>query len=129
MEEESLRYNHSFAVYQVHHASGYITLLDRMDLGISVVVWSVCPRVDHHSRRVFVPCWGNGVVVAHLDGERLVRERTLNSVLYAESVDAMSPDTVYVCDSRVHSVDINHDSITSTLEKPDTVRDEGCSTG
>ena len=38
------------------------------------------------------------MTVARLDGDRLVRERTLTCVRVAISVDVMSPDTVYLGD-------------------------------
>ncbi len=124
----SYRVSHSLAVYLVQRDSGEITLLDRLELTgwkFEVEV-SMCPRIDRHSRRVFIPCGLSGVTVAHLDGDRLVRERTLVCVREAANVDIMSSDTVYVGDrdSRsVHVVDVRNDRITSTLAKPDTVRD------
>ena len=82
--------------------------------------------MDRHSRRVFVPCYDSGVTVVRLDGDRLVRERTLTCVSYVISVDVMSPDTVYVGDWRgsVHVVSITDDRQISTLETPDTMRGE-----
>ncbi len=81
--------------------------------------------MDRHSRRVFVPCYDSGVTVARLDGDRLVSERTLTCVEWAISVDVMSPDTVYVGDSkRVHVVSVTDDRKLSTLDKPDTARGE-----
>ncbi len=117
------------SVYRVQGDSEDITLLDRMTLRTGAYSWtpSVCPRVDRHSRRVFVHCWDNGVSVAHLHGDRLVREKTLTCVRVTVSVDVMSPDTVYVSDGSSHSVrvvDVRDDRITSTLEKPDTVKGE-----
>ncbi len=123
---ESGRHNYSLAVYQVHRDSGDITLLDRLELGEGdQVLWYIHPRADRHSRRVFVPCRDIGVTVARLDGDRLVREMTLTSVKHPESVDVMSPDTVYVGDwhsDSVHAVDVKNDKITLTLTKPDTVK-------
>ncbi len=127
------RYSYSLAVYRVHRDSGDITLLDRMELEVVDLMWPMCPRVERHSGRVFVPCWDNGVAVARLDhvdgdhGDRLVRERTLFCVRNPCSVDGMSPDTVYVCNhisESVHVVDVRHDRITSTLEQPETLRGE-----
>ncbi len=117
----------SLAVYRLQGDSGDITLLDRLELwtGSGLGSTPVCPRVDRHGLRVFVPCHDSGVTVACLDGDRLVRERTLTCVLNAVSVDVMSQDTVYVVDgssNSVHVVDVRHDRITSTLEAPDTVR-------
>ncbi len=120
------RVSHSLAVYQVQDDSGDITLLDRLELWTGKD-WYVCPRVERHSRRVFVPCGDIGVIVAHLDGDKLVRGRTLNCVREPVSMDVMSPDTVYiqnVVDSSIHAVDVRDDRITSTLEMPDAVKDE-----
>ncbi len=116
----------SLTVHSVQSDNGHITWLDtltEMGEGGWLPV-SLCPRVDRHSRRVFVPCLGSGVTVARLDGDRLVRERTLTCVRGALSVDVMSPDTVYVCDvgRSVHLVNITDNRIISTLEKPDTLR-------
>ncbi len=88
---------------------------------------SVRPHVDHHSLRVFVSAYDRGVFIARLIGERLIRERTLTCVKPAHHVDVMSLDTIYVSDYDSHSVrvvDVKDDKITSTLETPDTVRDE-----
>ncbi len=124
--EESDRYSWNLTVHRVQSDSGHITRLDTLTV-VEAVYWlqSLCPRVDRHSRRVFVPCQGSGVTVARLDGDRLVRERTLTCVKKAVSVDVMSPDTVYVGDrynTSVHVIDIKDDRKTATLEKPDTLR-------
>ena len=124
--EESDRYSWNLTVHRVQSDSGHITRLDTLTV-VEAVYWlqSLCPRVDRHSRRVFVPCQGSGVTVARLDGDRLVRERTLTCVRKAISVDVMSPDTVYVGDwssDSVHVVSITDDRIISTLDKPDTAR-------
>ena len=114
----------SLAVYRVSIDSGDITLLDRLELEESGGSFSACPRIERHSRRVFVPCWSSGVTVARLREVRLVVEKTLTCVMYAYSVDAMSPDTVYVCDwesASVLVVDVRDDMIKSTLKTPDTV--------
>ncbi len=111
----------SLTVYRVQSDSGDITWLDTLT-GLGEGGW--CPRVDRYNHRVFVPCRYSGVTVARLDGDRLVRERTLTCVS-AISVGVMSADTVYVGDYdsyRVHVVDIRNDRITATLETPDTVR-------
>ncbi len=126
--EEAGRFSLRLTVHRVQSDSGHITRLDTLTgLWESGCLWSVCPRVDRHSRRVFVPCLDSGVTVARLDGDRLVRETILTCVWDATSVDVMSPDTVYVggMNSRsVHVVDIRDDRIISTLEKPDAVRAE-----
>ncbi len=120
--------SYSLAVYRVHSDSGDITWLHSetvLEMGYSPLFLS--PRMDRHSRRVFIPCPDNGVTVVHLDGDRLERESTLTCVKYAVSVDVMSPDTVYVGDkdsNSVRVVDITDDRITATLETPDTVGDE-----
>ncbi len=116
-------------VYRVESDSGHTTRLDTLT-GLSKVYKPspLCPRVDRHSRWVFIPSEESGVTVAHLDGDRLVRERTLTCVNDAVSVDVVSPNTIYVGDRRslcVHVVDVTEDRITSTLEKPDTARGEG----
>ncbi len=126
---ESGRARYSLAVYQVHRDSGDLTLLDRMELWTGGLSWSVsmCPRVDRHIQRVFVPSADSGVTVAHLDNDRLVRGRTLTCVRVARSVDVMSPDIVYVVDGSSRSVcvvDVRDDKIVSTLEKPETVNNE-----
>ncbi len=121
-EMESLIYSHYLAVYQIHSDSGDLKMLNRLELWTGVP-WSVCPRVESHSQRVFVPCLESGVTIARLDGDRLLRERTLTCVREAVSVGAMSPDTVYVCDRHsIHVVDVRDDRITLTLQKPDTVK-------
>ncbi len=131
------KYSFFLAAHLVQGDSGEITPLDRLELWTNrgdltlleldrLERWaSACPRVERHSQQVFVPCRGSGVVVAHLDGDRLVRKRTLACVKKACSVDVMSQDTVYVCDydtKRVCVVDVRDDSITSMLETPDKVR-------
>ncbi len=121
-EEESDKASYSLAVYRVNGNSDDITLLDHLDLETDECPG--CPRVDRHSQRVFVPCHDNGVTVARMDGDSLVREGTLTCVSDAHSIDFMSSDVVYVCDrsiSSVHVVDVRDDRITSTLEWPDTV--------
>ncbi len=119
---ESDTHSNTLAAYRVHTDSGDITLLDRLDLRTSVQSsFSRSPRVDRHSHRVFVPCGHYGITVARLHGDRLVRERTLTSVIPAVSVDVMFPDTVYMNTFHsVHIVDVRDDRITLTLQKPDT---------
>ncbi len=124
--EESGRSSISLTVYRVQSGSGDLTRLNTLT-GLETGDWMECqcPCVDRHSHRVFVPCPGSGVTVARLEGDRLVRERTLTCVRDAVSMDVMSPDTVYVGDEdncSVHVVDVRDDRITSTLETPDTVR-------
>ncbi len=114
-------YKYSLAVYRVH-SNRDITLLDRLTLFTDDQSWYLHPRVDCHSGRVFVPGRGQGVTVARLDGDRLVREKTLTCVREAISVDVMSPDTVYIGDrGRVHVVAVRDNRIMLTLEKPDPV--------
>ncbi len=113
------------AAYRVQSDIGDIMLMDRLEL--ERLSPGIPPRVDCQSRRVFVPCRNIGVAVARLDGDRLVRERTLTCVREALSVDAMSPDTVYVCDricNNVRVVDVRDDRVTSTLKAADTVKGE-----
>ncbi len=125
---ESDRVSYSLAVYRVDIYSRHFTWLDRLTgLGTDYLPRSLCPRMDHHSRRVFIPSHDSGVTVVRLDGDRLVRERTLTCVRNAISVDVMSPDTIYVGDRyscSVCVVNVRDDNITSTLETPDAVRDE-----
>ncbi len=115
----------SLTVYRVEPDSGDITHLDTLTVWEKSYPWTMRPRVDHHAHRVFIPCFREkGVIVACLDGDRLVRERSLTCVKDPISVDVMTPDTVYVGDrdsKRVHVVDIRDDRITATLDKPDTV--------
>ena len=121
---EAHRFSFSLAVYQVHGDSGDITLVERLELGMGVF-WPACPRIENHSKRVFIPCENSGVTVARLDSDRLVREKTLTCASNATSVDAVSPDTIYVCDVGRRSVlvvDVRDDSITSMLNKPDKTR-------
>ena len=123
-QEESGRWSYSLTVHSVQSDSGQITRLDTLTLLGADIRSSLCPRVDRHSSRVFFPC-RDGVTVARLYGDRLVREMTLTCVRMAFSVDVMSPDTVYVVDrdtERVHLVNITDDRKILTLEKPDTVR-------
>ncbi len=121
------RYSYSLAAYQVHGESGDITLLDRLKLWETSEGWLVDTRVGRQSQHIFVPSLDSGVVVARLERDRLVKERTLTCIKDAVSVDVMSPNTVYVCDEgrlSVHIVDVRDDKIVSTLEKPYTVRGE-----
>ncbi len=122
---QSIQYSVSFlSVYQVHGDNGNTTLLDRMELGTGVF-WPACPCVENHSKRVFVPCENRGVTVARLESGRLIRETTLTCVSNAISVDAVSPDTIYVCDIDMRSVlviDVRDDSITSMLNNPEKDR-------
>ncbi len=123
---ESRRNSHSLAAYQVQTDSGNITLLDRVELRTGL--WrSLCPCVERHSRRLFVPCEEHGVTVARLEGDRFVMEKTLTCVKNARSVDVMSLNIVYVCDHHshnVHVVEVRDDRILSTLEKPDKGRNQ-----
>ncbi len=77
-----------------------IELIDSIELGWirGLLLWSVSPRVEHLSQWVLIPCGFRGVTVARLDGDSLIRERTLTCVRHAVSVDVMPSDTVYVCD-------------------------------
>ncbi len=123
---ESGTYSLSLTVHSVQSGSGDIRRLDTLT-GLGTGFWldSQCPRVDRHSRQVFIPCRGSGVTIACLHYDRLLRERTLTCVWDAISVDVMSPDTVYVGDGySVHVVSITDNRIISTLETPDTVRGE-----
>ncbi len=127
--EQSDRESCSLTVYRVQSESGDVVLLEVLDRlalpGTGEEHRNICPRVDRHSRRVFVPCGKSGVTVARLDGDRLVKERSLICVEDPISVDAMLPDRVYVADASsgsVHLVDVRGDRIRSTLEKPDRIR-------
>ena len=126
-EVESGTYSYSLAVYRVRSDSGDITVLDRLILGTGKLMWPVCPRLARHTCHVFITTPGHGVTVARIHDHRLVKEMTLTCVRKADTVDAMSSDTVYVGDGSsrsVHVVDVRDDKITSTLEKPDTVTGE-----
>ncbi len=119
------RYSINLTVHSVQSDSGHITRLDTLTV-LDERVWllSLCPRVDHHSRRVFIPC-PYSVTVTRLDDNRLVRERGLTCVRDPISMDIMSPDTLYVGDGgsdNVYVVNITTDRKISTLQKPDTVR-------
>ncbi len=120
--EGSLQQTNYLVAYQVHCDSGGITLLDKLELGLTEGIHqSILPRLEHHSQRVFIP-GDSGVTVDHLDWGRLVKERTLTCVRYAVSVDIMSPDTVYVSNgSDVSAVDVTNDSVMWTLEQPSTM--------
>ncbi len=119
---EEVPSEYCLAAYQVHRDSGNITLVDTMPVYTTKRFdLPIHPRVDHRSQRVFIPC-KSGVTVARLNGDRLVEEMTLTSVRHAVSVDIMSPDTVYVCDTRdISAVDVTRDRVMWTLEQPDTV--------
>lgn len=121
---EGLGFSCILAVYCVH-CDKSTTLLDRLELGTTgdERFLDIRPRVERHSRRVFIPYGDNGVIVTRLHGDRLVWEKTLSCV-NSLSMDAMSPDTVYVFDkscSNVCAVDIREDRITSVLKKPDSI--------
>ena len=114
-------YTYSLAVYSAHSDRRPITLLDRLELEKSIT-GAIFPRVERHSRRVFVP-FRSGVIVCRLHSDRLVLEKTLTCVRNPDSVDAMSPDIVYVCglgenNSIVCIVDVREDRIMSTLDNP-----------
>ncbi len=97
----------------------YFRHLDSMTLHAE---YARSPRVDRHSHRIFVPCEIGGVVVARMDEDKFVEEKTLTSVKEAHNVDAVSPDIIYVCDWDTYSVkvvDVTRDVITATLEKPE----------
>ncbi len=125
-QRQSAIFSLSLTVYHVQSDNGHLTRLDTLTgLGEGEWLVSLCPRVDRHSHRVFVPCRDSGVTVARQEGDRLVREKTLTCVSDAISVDVMSPDTVYIGDwhsGSVHVVNIRDDRKTSTLEKQDIVR-------
>ena len=117
---------YTLAVYKVHNDSGDITLVDRLAL---TNLWLrymfsgdplfLCLRVESHSQCVFLPIFGRGVLVVHLDGDRLARKKILTCVPWASGVAVISPSTVYVCDDRrVHIVDVRGDRTVSYLENP-----------
>ncbi len=118
---------YTLAVYQVHNNSGDITLVDRLVLTdlwprylFSEKPLFVCLRVESHSQCVFLPIFGRGVLVAHLDGDRLARKKILTCTRVPRSVAVMSPNTVYACDNRrVHIVDVRSDRTVSYLEIPE----------
>ncbi len=121
----------SLAAYQVHGDSGGITLQDRLELQGLERLWPACkctPHVERNTRRVFLPL-GTTVIVAHLFGDKLLAERVLTGAKFGViSMDAMSPDIIYVCAADtshrypVHTIDVREDRITSTLKRPRTVR-------
>ncbi len=111
--------------YKVHHDGGDITKLDSIELEVLLPL-SICPRVEHHTQRVFIP-GDSGVTVARLHQGRLVKDTTLTCVRDAAGVDFISHVTAYVSDyagPSVRVVDVGADKITSTLETPDRVRNE-----
>ncbi len=116
-------YKYSVAIYRVQGDHEDIRLMDRLELEGEWEGWFVQPRVERHSRRVFVACYELGVsLIVHLrDADRLVREKSLNCVRNADKVDVIPPDNAYVLEngSNVHVVDVRDDRIISTLEKLD----------
>ncbi len=110
------RQNVILAVYHVRRDSADITLLDTLELGLPLAMCHC--RVERHSRRVFIPRRKRGVTVIRFSGDKLVTERTLTCVKRADSVDVMSPNTIYVGSDGVYVVDVRNDRITSTLELP-----------
>ncbi len=110
-------------MYQV--TSEGLTLLDTVDLGVDTC-WQ--PRVDGHSRQVYIPRGhSRGVLVVSWDGTRLRRQPTLTCVGECESVAVMSPNTLCACDENSESVNVvrvTDNTVTATLVKPNWVRDE-----
>ncbi len=76
------------------------------------------PALERHSQ-IVLASYETGVRISRMEGNRLVGETTLTCVKNACHVAAMSPDSIYICDSsRVHLVDLIHNTITATLEIP-----------
>ncbi len=122
LESSGMTCPYTLAAYQVHGASGSITLLDRLVLGETQLPWMpVFPRIEHHSRRVFVPRDGIGVTIFRLDNDRLVMETTL-ACPYHNRIDIISADTIYACDLFDNVKVFRDGKIILTLEKPDTVQ-------
>ncbi len=116
------------AVYQMYSDSRSLILIDCMDLGrglslqihVSSDSHGISPSIDRHSHRVFLPV-GNGVLVARLEGEKLFKERILQSVGHVDHLAVIPLDTLYVCDlssEAVRIIDSIHDTVTGTLEPP-----------
>ncbi len=102
IERLSGSFSYALSVYQIYSSCGNVTLVDRLELGISsppppsfppnrFLPQLLHPRIEHHSKCIYIP-WGDSVCVAHLDGDRLVRQRALKCVQSPRSVAVMSPD-------------------------------------
>ncbi len=101
-----------------------VTLLDTLDL--EGEAWD--PHVDRQSGRVYIPCGHSGVCVVRYDGSKLVPVTTLRCVRDAHRLAVVSTDTLYVMDFAtvtVCLVDVNQDRVTSRLQPPGEVGDEG----
>ena len=126
METERNQIAGHLAVYQMNSDSGSLTLIDCMDLGMGLLLQihgnhAISPSLDRHSHRVFIPVYYNGVLVARLEGDKLVEERILYSVDSVIDLAVVPLDTLYVCDwggRAVHIIDGIHDTVTGTLETP-----------
>ena len=82
------------------------------------------PCIDRHGHSIFIACVVGGVVIARLEGDRLVTEKTLRCVEKPHDVDVVSPDTICVCDGDTYTVkvvDVTHDVVTATLLRPEEV--------
>ncbi len=110
-----------YTAYYEEDTGASITHLDSMPLPADCIG---SPRVDRCNHRIFIPCDVSGVVIARLEGDRLVTEKTLLCVEKPLDVDVISPDTAYVCDGDTYTVkvvDVTRDVITATLKKPEEV--------
>ncbi len=120
------------AVYQMNGDSGNLILMDSMDVGLGLSLALLThlnirgpsrgfsPSIDRHSHRIFLSAH-HGVLVARLEGDKLVKERILQSVHYLGDVVVMPLDTLYVCDwtyDTVCIIDGMDDMVTGTLETP-----------
>ncbi len=118
----------SIGVYRARFHEGVgaiITHLDSMALAVDCRAYVRCPHVNRHNSRVFIPCKDDGVLVARLEADSLVRENTLTCVNKPHDMAVISPNMVYISDwdsDTVKVVDVTRDVITTTLKKPDEAR-------
>ena len=84
------------------------------------------PRVDGHSKQVYIPHGTyRGVSVIGWDDTRLTTPRVLKCVDRCVSVGVLSPHTLCACDrtsGSVSVVSVTDDAVTATLQKPLKVR-------
>ncbi len=134
VEKQIHGYHNHLVVYQMNSDSGSLILMDCMDVetrgylarhfeGILVgntIVYPLSIATDRHSHRVFFPV-RHGVLVARLEGDKLLKERILHSVDVTYDLAVIPLDTLYVCDwdgKAVRIIDGIRDTVTGTLETP-----------
>ncbi len=129
METQRNEEHDLLAVYQLNSVSGSLILMDSMEvernqpsLFLVVILGGHfrSPSIDRHSHRVFLPV-RDGVLVARLEGDKLVKERILHSGNDVYDLVVIPLHTLYVSDwhsGAVSIIDGIHDTVTATLKTP-----------